>query len=219
MKKVDLSKQTVNLSKSETINLSKSSEGLKKVMIGLGWDEANKNSTVKKGLITRLLGKSSENSFDFDLDAWICFMKDDKTITTSKVYYGNRDISHKGVNFVHHCGDNLTGEGEGDDEQIIVDLSNIPSKFNGLVIGVTIFRGSKRNQSFGDIKNIFVRVVDQNNEFEICRYAESVSQQYKDCTTFIVGKIYNDKGDWKFKANGYGTKDEDIFTAVDNYRG
>lgn len=232
---INLSKQTVNLSKSQVINLSKSSEGLKKVMIGLGWDEAKRGTktvkqTVNPSLIGKLFGAKPKvvesvvtvnPSANYDLDAWICFMKQGKTVDSSKslLYYSNKDISNRGKNFAHHCGDNLTGAGDGDDEQIIIDLDNIPLEYDGVVIGVTIYSAESRHQTFGEIDNMFVRVVDQNDDFEICRYTDTIADEYKDCYTFIVGKLYKDKGEWQFKSAGYGTKDGTIKKAVHNYKG
>jgi len=235
MATVNLSKQTINLSKKEVVNLSKQAEGLKKVMVGLGWDEAEDGyqeiRTVKEpGFIGKLFGAKPveevkrvkvSKTYDFDLDAWVGFLKDGKIDPSEegKVFYGRRDAYNKGITWVHHHGDNLTGEGEGDDEQITIDLSNIPDKYNGIAVMVTIYQAKQRKQAFGDIKNFFVRVVDERDDFEICRYADSVAQEYKDCYTFVVGKLYKDKGEWQFKSEGYGTKDGSISDAVQHYRG
>lgn len=235
MSSINLSKQTVNLSKKQVINLSKASEGLKGVMVGLGWDEAEAGyrevtEIVNPGFLGKLFGaqpkevtkriyKSKE--YDYDLDAWIAFMQDGKIVNagTDVLYFGNKDIYRNGVNLAHHHGDNLTGAGDGDDEQIDINLDKLPEEYNGVVIGVTIYSARERHQEFGDIKNFFVRVVDTKDNFEICRYSDSVAHEYKDCYTFIVGKIYKDKGEWQFKSEGYGTRDENIMSAVRNYKG
>lgn len=231
---VNLSKVTVNLTKGDVVNLSKQSAGLKKVIVALGWDE-NKGKTrtvtetVQPGLLGRLFGaqpkevtrKVETSQYDFDLDAWVCLLKDGNVAPgESIVYYGYKDArDNNGNTFIHHCGDNLTGEGEGDDEQIIINLDKIPSDYNGIVVGVTIYKGYSRDQTFGDIDNMFVRVVDTNDNFEICRYSDSIAQEYKNCYTFIAGKLYKDKGEWHFKSAGYGTQDKSIESAVHNYKG
>lgn len=238
MATVNLSKQTVNLSKSQVINLSKSSEGLQKVMIGLGWSDAKTRTktvteTIQPGFFGKLFGAqpktitrevpvAPKSNHEYDLDAWVAFMKDGKIKDFADVcYYGRKDMSANRGNFIHHCGDDLTGGGDvnADNEQIFIELDKIPDKFNGAVVGVTIYQGKERGQNFGDIQNTFVRVVDTKDNFEICRYADNISDEYNGCITFIVGKIYKDKGEWNFKAEGYGTKDNSIAYAVSNYRG
>lgn len=234
---VNLSKQTINLSKHQVVNLSKQADGLKQVMIALGWDEAEKGGyktvkeTVEPGFLAKLLGAQPkviekqvfvprESSYDYDLDAWVAFLKDGKIQDTSDIcYYGKLRMSGINGEYATHKGDNLTGSGDGDDEQIVVNLDKIPPKFNGMVIGVTIYQGKSRKQSFGDIKNLFVRVVDTSDNFEMCRYEDAMSDDYKNCNTFIVAKMYKDKGEWQFKSEGYGTKDGSIGEAVRNYKG
>ncbi len=238
MSTVNLSKQTINLSKSQTINLSKSSEGLKKVMIGLGWSDAKARTqviteTINPGFLAKLFGAqprtvtrevpvANNSKYEYDLDAWVGFMKNGKIQDFADVcYYGRKDMGSNKGNFIHHCGDDLTGGGDvnADNEQIFIELDKIPDKFNGAVIGVTIYQGKERGQKLGDIQNTFVRVVDTKDNFEICRYADSIGSEYENCVTFIVGKIYKDKGEWNFKAEGVGTKDGSIAYAVSNYKG
>ena len=232
---VNLTKQTVNLTKNQVVNLSKQSEGLKKIMIALGWDEntggyKTVTETVQPGFFGKLFGAQARtvekrvpiprSGYDYDLDAWVGFMKNGEVRSTDDVcYYGRLNMSNINGQFAHHHGDNLTGAGDGDDEQITIDLDKIPDKYNGMVVGVTIYQGKSRNQKFGDISNLFVRVVDQADNFEICRYADSISDEYSKCLTFIVGKLYKDKGEWQFKSAGYGTKDDSISDAIRNYKG
>lgn len=217
MSTVNLSKQTVNLSKGQIINLSKQSNGLNKVMVALGWDEASK-SRDGKGFLGRLF--SSEPTGEYDLDAWIAFKeKGSAARFRNVVYYGRLEMSSKGKDVAIHHGDNLTGTGDGDDEQISITLANVPEEFDEIIVGVTIYKGYERNQTFKNIKNMFVRVVDENNNFEICRYSDDISDQYSNCYTFIVGKLYKESnGEWNFKSEGYGTKDDSISNAVDNIR-
>ena len=228
---INLSKQTINLTKSEVINLSKQSEGLSDVMIALGWQENQAKFTdvqrvIEPGFLGKLFGMQArvethrvyENKkYEYDLDAWVVFMDNNKPVSGAVLYYGNKDMYSNGVQFAHHCGDDLVGGGKGDNEQIVLKLDNIPAKYNGVLIGVTIYKGYSRAQTFKDIKDMFVRVVDKKDNFEICRYEDSISQDYDDCVTFIVGRLYREYGEWQFKAEGYGTRDGSINEAVHNY--
>lgn len=225
MNTVNLAKQTVNLSKKQTVNLSKQSDnGLTRVMIALGWDEADKSPVSGGGFFSRLFGGGSSDqrghsNYDFDLDAWVAPMKNGKNINIEDIiYFGRKDWLHKGMNIIHHCGDNLTGAGDGDDEQIIIDLANMPSEYDQVLVAVTIYKGNERRQTFGDIKNIFVRAVDEKTGFEMCRYSDSNLAEYKDCYTFIVGVLFKENNEWKFRADGYGTKDTSISYAASKYK-
>jgi len=230
---INLSKQTVNLSKGEKINLSKSSDtGLKSIMVGLGWDPAEdeyieRTVTREPGFIGKLFGAKpttvtervkTRSVGDIDCDAWLALLKDG--VLTSEndiIYYGRKELHHNGNRVIWHHGDNLTGEGAGDDEQITIDLKGLPDTVNGIVIGVTIYQGKNRNQSFGIIKNTFVRVVDESNNFEICRFDQGQMADNKDSLTFIAGKLYKDKGEWQFQAEGKCTMDDNIATAASHY--
>ena len=234
MKSVDLSKNTVNLSKGERVNLSKQSEGLKKIMVGLGWDPAEDTyietvtEHIKPGIIGRLFGAHerditrevlrNNNHENIDCDAWLALLEDGKLKDKKNVvYYRNKDLIISGKSVIHHHGDNLTGDGDGDDEQITINLDELPERFDSIVIGVTIYRGKEKNQSFGCIKNTFIRVVDTHNDFEICRFNQSEMAENKDAITFIPCKLYKDKGEWQFKAIGEGTIDPDINAAISHY--
>lgn len=234
MATVDLSKKTVNLSKGELVNLSKQSEGLKKIMVGLGWDPAEGTYTevytehVKPGFFGKLFGVKERDvertvtrsigSDTIDCDAWLALLEGGKlTNSTDIIYYGHRDMVFNGNNVVHHHGDNLTGEGDGDDEQITINLDKLPSRYDSIVVGVTIYRGAEKHQSFGCIKNTFIRIVDEKDNFEICRFNQADMAEDDDSITFIAGKLYKDKGEWQFKAIGKGTKDKDIQSAAKHY--
>lgn len=233
MATVDLSKKTVNLSKGEKINLSKSNDtGLKSIMVGLGWDPAEdgfiEREVIKEpGFIGKLFGAKpttvtervrAKSVGDIDCDAWLGLLKDGVLIPGDNIiYYGRKELNYKGERVIWHHGDNLTGEGEGDDEQITIDLKGLPDTINGIVIGVTIYQGKQRHQSFGIIKNTFVRVVDEKDNFEICRFNQGQMADDKDSLTFIAGKLYKDKGEWQFEAVGKCTRDENISEAAGHY--
>ena len=105
-------------------------------------------------------------------------------------------------------GDNLTGEGEGDDEQIVIDLDRVPSEYDKIVIVVTIYQAQQRKQHFGLIENAFIRLVDGKNDQEILKY--NLTEDYSGMTAMIFGEIYRHNGEWKFGAIGQGTKDTSI---------
>ena len=105
-------------------------------------------------------------------------------------------------------GDNLTGEGEGDDEQIMIDLNQVPSEYDRIVIAVNIYQAEARNQHFGMIKNAFVRLVDARNNNEMCIY--NLTENYSGQTAMLFGEVYRYNGEWKFSATGQGTSDKSI---------
>ena len=229
---VNLAKQTVNLSKRQVVNLSKHSEGLKEVLIGLGWSDASSagetiTQVVQPGFLGKLLGakprevtRTIKSTYEYDLDAWVGFINGSEIHSLQDVcYFGNKDMFSTKGRFIHHCGDDLTGGGDvnADNEQIFIDLDKIPDKYNGAVIGVTIYRGKERGQSFKNIRNMFVRVVDTKDGFEMCRYNDSIASEYDDCITFFVGKLFKTAGEWQFEALGDGSRCSSIPEAVRNY--
>jgi stress response protein SCP2 len=112
-------------------------------------------------------------------------------------------------------GDNLTGQGEGDDEQIIVDLAKMPSEYDRIVIVVNIYQAYQRKQHFGLIKNAFIRLVDAKTNTEMCKY--NLSEDYSGMTAMIFGEIYRHEGEWKFNAIGQGTKDSGLGELANRY--
>lgn len=190
----------VNLQKGQKVNLKKDNgQALGKVMIGLGWDpiDADKGGG---GFLSSLFGGGSA---DIDCDASVLLCQSGKVHSIDDVvYFGN--LKH-GSGAVKHMGDNLTGEGDGDDEQIFVDLNSVPSQFDKLVFVVNIYKAEARKQHFGMIRNAFIRIVDDNNK-EFCRY--DLSEKYEGMTAMIFGEIYRYNGEWKFNAIGQATKDD-----------
>ena len=190
----------VNLQKGQKVNLKKDNgQALGKVMIGLGCDpiDADKGGG---GFLSSLFGGGSA---DIDCDASVLLCQGGKVHSIDDVvYFGN--LKH-GSGAVKHMGDNLTGEGDGDDEQIFVDLNSVPSQFDKLVFVVNIYKAESRKQHFGMIRNAFIRIVDDNNK-EFCRY--NLSEKYEGMTAMIFGEIYRHNGEWKFNAIGQATKDD-----------
>ena len=113
-------------------------------------------------------------------------------------------------------GDNLTGEGEGDDEQIAVELDKLPADCDKIVFVVNIYMASKRKQHFGMIKNAFIRIFDADTNQELCIY--NLSENYDGLTAMVFGELYRHNGVWKFNAIGQGTRDDDIHTLADKFK-
>lgn len=183
----------INLQKGQKVSLSKDNAGLSKVVIGLGWDEV----PTKKG------GLFAPKPQAVDCDASAILLQNGRLVDKEDlVYFGN--LRHRSGT-VQHMGDNLTGAGEGDDEQIIVDLASVPAQYDRIVIVVNIYAAVKRKQHFGMIQNAFIRLVDSRNNNEMCRY--NLTEDYSGMTAMIFGEVYRHNGEWKFNAMGQGTAD------------
>ncbi|MDY6784093.1 MAG: TerD family protein [Cyanobacteriota bacterium] len=183
---------TINLKKGQRISLAKEAPGLTRLMCGLGWDVS------KRGL----LGLFSTDTANFDLDSSvICLNSSDRLKSNSDIiYFGNlRHVSGA----ITHLGDNLTGAGEGDDEEILIDLPQVPAEIAKLVVVVNIYHCISRGQDFGQIENAFVRLVNLANNKEIARYNLS-GEEYKGKTGTIMAEIYRHEGEWKVAAVGNG---------------
>lgn len=184
----------INLQKGQRISLSKEAPGLTKLMCGLGWD-------VSKRVSGGVFGAFS-NAKNCDLDASvICLNSNDKwTNQANVVYFGN--LSHSS-GAITHLGDNLTGAGDGDDEQILIDLSRIPPDITKLVVTVNIYECISRKQDFGQVQNAFVRLVNVSNNQELARYNLS-GTEYIGMTGMIMAEIYKHNNEWKMAAIGNG---------------
>lgn len=186
---------SVNLQKGQKVDLTKGNAGLKRIVVGLGWDAIES----KGGFLG--FGKSKIN-IDCDASAFLCGANGKMTNQKDVIYFGNLQHSN---GCVQHLGDNLTGDGDGDDEQIVVDLQNTPSTYEKIVFVVNIYESAERKQHFGMIRNAFIRLVDANTKKELCRY--NLSDSYDGMTAMIFGEIYRHNGEWKFNALGQGTQD------------
>ncbi len=186
---------SVSLQKGQKVDLRKNDGGtLRKVVVGLGWDEAK-----KKGLFSR-----KTVNIDCDASAFVCTngrIADNKDI----IYFGN--LKHKS-GAVIHMGDNLTGAGDGDDEQITVDLVNLPANYDKIIFVVNIYSAAARKQHFGMIENAFIRIFDAETNQELCRY--NLSENYDGMTAMVFGEMYRYNGNWKFNAIGQATQDDTV---------
>ena len=194
---------SVNLSKGQRINLSKEVEGLSKIMVGLGWDAAKQSG----GILNHLFGSTS---YSIDCDASAITMGNGNKYRAC-IYYGNLSEDN-----VYHHGDNLTGDGDGDDEQITVDLAHLSSEIERIVFVLNIYNCTERKQDFGLIKNAYIRLVDESTEKEICKY--NLSDDYAGKTAMIFAEVYRNNGEWKFNAIGQGTNDASISQLINRYR-
>ena len=187
---------SVSLQKGQKVSLSKENAGLSTVLVGLGWDEVEQ----KRGFFGR------KEQADIDCDASAILLRDGKLCGNGDlVYFGN--LVHKSGT-VRHMGDNLTGAGDGDDEQILMDLSKIPQEYDRIVVVVNIYAANQRRQHFGMIRNAFIRLVDGRTNQEMCKY--NLTEDYSGMTAMIFGEIYRYNGEWKFSAVGQGTNDTSL---------
>lgn len=175
---------TINLSKGQKIDLTKTNPGLTKVVVGLGWD-TNKYS----------------GGGDFDLDASVFLVGENgKSRGPEDFIFYNNLVGAGGA--VTHTGDNLTGEGEGDDEQVIVDLPNVPADVHKISFTVTIHEAESRGQNFGQVSNAFIRIVNESSNEELIRY--DLGEDFSIETALVVGELYRHGNEWKFNAIGSG---------------
>lgn len=200
---------SVNLQKGQKVELRKNNGNtLRRVVVGLGWDEVQNK---KKGLFSAFKSNKQAN-IDCDATAIIC-SGGRLTDTKDVVYFGN--LKHKS-GAVNHMGDNLTGAGDGDDEQIAVNLESLPANYDKIVFVVNIYQAQQRNQHFGMINNAFIRIFDAETNQELCKY--NLSENYNNMTAMIFGEIYRYNGTWKFNAIGQGTQDKDVSSLANRYR-
>lgn len=173
----------VSLTKGGNVSLSKEAPGLTAIVVGLGWDARTTTGT------------------DFDLDASAILVKaDGKVLSDSHFVFFNNKTSPEGS--VEHTGDNLTGEGDGDDESIKVDLATVPAEVDKIVFPVSIYEAESRSQGFGQVRNAFIRIVNQSGSAEIARY--DLTEDASTETAMVFGELYRNGADWKFRAVGQG---------------
>ncbi|MBR4083524.1 MAG: TerD family protein [Lachnospiraceae bacterium] len=195
---------SISLQKGQKVSLSKDNAGLGKVIIGLGWDEVQQ---PKKGFF-------APKPAPIDCDASAILLQNGHVVDKADiVYFGN--LRHNSGT-VQHMGDNLTGAGDGDDEQIVVDLSRIPQQYDKIVVVVNIYQAVQRQQHFGLIQNAFIRLVDGRNNSEMCKY--NLTDNYSGMTAMIFGEVYRHNGEWKFTAIGQGTNDPGLGELVNRFR-
>jgi tellurium resistance protein TerD len=221
--------EVINLSKGQTIDLRKNSKGeivydLSTVTIGLGWDVRQKES----GFFGKLLGGSKEE--EYDLDA-IAFLLDENgkvanvgrtaNVAGKQVGFYEGDVIY--FNSLKHpsghiwlTGDNRTGEGDGDDEQIIVKLDSLDQKYQKILFVVSIYQGRKNNQHFSMVDNAFIRAVDAKGK-EITKYSLSGDASLNGMCSMVFSELYRRNGDWKFRAIGEPHQTDNFIEILKKY--
>lgn len=200
---------SINLSKGQKINLSKESAGLSQIMVGLGWDEVQQST----GFLGTLFGSKPE---DIDCDAFAIMLGYDgkllhhtNDLKECTVFFNNLSDPYRSI---VHQGDNLTGAGEGDDEQIFVDLNRVPSDVGAIVFAVNIYEAFKKNQHFGMLRNAFIRVVDHQRGRELCRF--DLNDNYNNMTALVAGTIVRGDNGWEFVTDGQAARLESLVDVV-----
>ena len=174
----------VSLKKGQKVDLTKGNPNLSKILVGLGWD-TNKY----------------DGGYDFDLDAAAFLLGANGKVTKDEDFVFYNNLKHESGSVVHQ-GDNLTGAGEGDDEQIKIDLAKVPQNIDKIDFTVTIHEADVRGQNFGQVSNAFIRVVDDVTQKELIRY--DLGEDFSVETAIVVGELYRHNGEWKFNAIGSG---------------
>lgn len=174
----------ISLAKGQKVSLTKENPGLTKVVVGLGWDT-----------------NQFDTGGDFDLDTAAFLLEDTGKVSKAEdfVFYGN--LNHPSGS-VQHMGDNLTGEGDGDDEQIKVDLSKVPANFSKIAFTVTIYEPEQRRQNFGMVNNAFIRICNEATGEELLRY--DLGEDFSIETAVVFAELYKNGNEWKFNAIGSG---------------
>lgn len=174
----------ISLQKGQKVDLTKTNPGLTNVLVGLGWD-TNKY----------------DGGHDFDLDTAAFLLGENGKVASDAdfIFYNNKVGGNGAVN---HLGDNKTGEGEGDDEQMKINLGQVPSNINKIDFTVTIHQAEERRQNFGQVQNAFIRIVNADNNEELIRY--DLSEDFSIETAVVVGELYRHGSEWKFNAVGSG---------------
>ena len=174
----------ISLKKGQKVSLTKDAPGLTKVVVGLGWDV-----------------NAYDTGGDFDLDAAAFLLGDSGRVASSDdfVFYGN--LKHTS-GAVEHLGDNLTGAGDGDDEQIKVDLTKVPDPVARIAFTATIYEAEERRQNFGMVSNAFIRIYNEASGEELLRY--DLGEDFSIETAVVFGELYKNNGEWKFNAIGSG---------------
>ena len=177
----------INLTKGQKVDLTKTNPGLAKITVGLGWD-TNKYDGGK----------------DFDLDVSVFAANGEGKVASEKdfIFFNNKQNENGSI---IHSGDNRTGEGEGDDEQVRIDLPNVPANVEKIAFTITIYEAAERSQNFGQVSRAYARIVNEANKEELIRF--DLGEDFSIETGVVVGELYRHGGEWKFSAIGSGYKD------------
>ena len=193
---------SVLLTKGKKVNLSKEADNLgirlEEVALALGWD------------------CNETGGASFDLDAWALAVNDKGLQKKNLVYFAN---TYDSSMFIHHCGDNLTGAGDGDDETITIKLDRLPKNYKHVLVGVTIYHAASKHQSFKDVENTFIRIYDTKTNKEICKYgSDKFKEEFGNCISLLFGVLSRVGSEWEFNAVGKGDKFGSIPSALNVYK-
>jgi len=197
---------SINLVKGQKIDLTKGRSGLTKLTVGLGWDPVE---TKSRGLFGMKKAKA-----DIDCDASALMLNENDKLTKKGnlvCFYNLRSECGS----VEHSGDNRTGEGDGDDEQIAIDLSRIPADVHKVLVVVNIYQAEQRKQDFGMIASAYIRVANTQNGEELVRF--NLTDNYSGMTALITGEIYRNGSEWKFNAIGQGKQAAHVDILANQY--
>lgn len=174
----------INLSKGQKVSLTKDNPGLNNILVGLGWD---------------VNAFDSGTSFDLDASVFIADASGKCPSDKEFIFYGNKEHTSGAVK---HMGDNTTGEGDGDDEQIRIELNKVPDNLEKIAFTVTIYEAEQRHQNFGQVSNAYIRIIDEATGTELVRF--DLGEDFSIETAVVVGELYKNNGEWKFNAIGSG---------------
>ncbi|CEN21780.1 TerD family protein [Paraclostridium sordellii] len=174
----------ISLKKGQKIDLTKSNPGLDRILVGLGWDT-----------------NRYDGGNDFDLDATVFMLGENGKVTgeADLVFFNNKKHSSGSV---EHMGDNRTGQGDGDDEVIKIELSKVPASINKIAFAVTIYEAIERRQNFGQVENAYIRIMNADTNEELVRY--DLGEDFSIENAVVVAELYRHNGEWKFNAIGSG---------------
>lgn len=187
----------LELTKGANVSLSKEAPGMKKIIVGLGWD----------------VNDAEGHEFDLDASAFL-LGSNGKCASDSDLVFYKQLTSQDGS--ITHTGDNRTGEGDGDDEQIIINLDQVPATVETIAIAVTIHDAKSRGQNFGQVRNAQIRIVNADTNEEVVKY--DLTEDYSTQTAIVFGELYKRNNEWKFKAVGAGhTADDPLAKMCEQY--
>ncbi len=203
----------IELQKGHKIDLTKGNAGLAELMVGLGWDPVASATGGGGGFFSKVFGGGGKQA-EIDCDASVIMLNENGKFSRKEhiIYFGNLKSP---CGSVQHMGDNRTGGGDGDDEQVLITFSKVPADVQRIVFVVNIYDCEKRKQDFGMIQNAFIRVVNKSNMQELAKY--NLTENYAGKTSLIVGEVYRHQGEWKFAAIGEGTTDASLGKLVAKY--
>ncbi|MGL4977894.1 MAG: TerD family protein [Cetobacterium sp.] len=198
----------ISLIKGQKVDLTKGNSTLSKITIGLGWDPLEQ----PKGFFSSILGGGK--SQNFDCDASVLMLNQSEKIEGMKdvIYFGN--LKSKDGSIIH-TGDNLTGDGDGDDEQIKVNLNQVSENTQKLIFVVNIYDAIKRKQHFGQLSKAYIRIINNVDGKEMFKY--NLTENYEGKTSLIFGELYRYNNEWKFTAIGEATNDPGLSEFLKKY--